>query len=141
MNYLGSLLTRICKESGTSVIYSIGSTTIQKLAEGRLEAKEIISVSGHKLESSHHNYWAPSLNNRKQWSNMLCTSCGNIRPLEDASNSATASPATQQRSSMDFMDSCFSSCTFNGSNNSISTNSPKCISTRCTPESCLLSLF
>ncbi len=62
VNYLGSMLSRICKEAGLSVIYTnhcIRSTAIQKLAEAALEAREIMSVSGHKSESSRHSYWAP----------------------------------------------------------------------------------
>ena len=111
VNYLGSMLKRICEQAGTSVIYtnhSIRSTTIQKLAECGLEAREIMSVSGHKSESSLHSYWAPSLDNRKRWSNALCNIDGNC---------STAPPAKQQRSNMDLMDrtAAFTNCAFNGS--------------------------
>lgn len=108
------------KEAGTSVIctnHSIRSTTIQKLAEYGLEMREIMAVSGHKSKSLLHSYWAPSLDNRKRWSNMLCTSRGNARPVGTSpSNNSIASPAKRLRSSMDFtVWNCFTNCSFNGS--------------------------
>ncbi|GLD48616.1 uncharacterized protein AKAME5_000256200 [Lates japonicus] len=106
VNYLGSMLLRISKEAGTSVVYTnhcIRSTSVQKLAEGGLEAREIMTVSGHRSESSLQNYWAPSLDNRKPWSNLLCAGQENKRPLEvSPSTSSTTSPAKRQRSHMDF---------------------------------------
>lgn len=111
VNYLGSMLSRISKDAGTSVIYtnhSIRSATIQKLAECGLETRERMAISGHKSKSSLHSYWAPSLDNRKRWSNMLCTSCGDVRPAETSpSNTSTASPAKRLRSITEFMDNCF----------------------------------
>ncbi len=130
VNYLGSMLSRISKEAGTSVIYTnhcIRSTTIQKLAEGGLEAREIMTVSGHRSESSLQSYWAPSLDNRKRWSNLLCAGQENKRPLEEVSLStiSNTSPAKRQRSHMDFMNSYFSNCNFNGSMQVNFYNGPK----------------
>uniref|UniRef100_A0A668AW89 ZMYM2-like/QRICH1 C-terminal domain-containing protein n=1 Tax=Myripristis murdjan TaxID=586833 RepID=A0A668AW89_9TELE len=96
VNYLGSMLSRICKEAGTSVIYT----------------NHCIRISGHKSESSLHSYWAPSLTSRKRWSSVLCE---NVQPLEERSSNISAPPAKRQTPGMGFMDSYFSNCSFNGS--------------------------
>ncbi len=67
-------------------------------------------------QSSLQSYWAPSLDNRERWSNLLCAGRENMRPSEvSPSISSTISPAERQRSHMDFMDSCFNKCNFHGS--------------------------
>lgn len=48
VNYLGSMLARMCKEAGTSVIYTnhcIRSTPFHQLCDAALEGREIIPVS------------------------------------------------------------------------------------------------
>ena len=117
------------------LLKQVRSTCIQRLAEAGLEAREIMSVSGHKNESSLRSYWAPSLDNRKSWSNALFAGPGHAmkRPLEESSSSnvvlpvnTTAPPA--QTSGMEFMESYFKNCTFNGSINIFILN-PKGFST------------
>lgn len=51
VNYLGSMLARMCKEAGTSVIYTnhcIRSTPFHQLCDTGLEGREIIPVSLHR---------------------------------------------------------------------------------------------
>lgn len=48
VNYLGSMLTRMCKEAGTSVIYTnhcIRSTAFHQLCNAGLDGRDIMSVS------------------------------------------------------------------------------------------------
>ena len=127
--YLGSMLSSLSKEAGTSVIYTnhcIRSTTIQKLAEVGLEAREIMTVRGHRSESSLQSYWTPSLDNRKRWSNLLCAGREHKRPLGvSLSTSSETSPAEQQRAHMDCVNSCFNNWNFNGSMQVNFYNSPK----------------
>ena len=49
-NTLANMLPRICKEAGTTLYtnHSIRATTIQQLSDAGLEAREIMSVSGHR---------------------------------------------------------------------------------------------
>ena len=50
VNTLSQMLPRICKKAGTRIYtnHSLRATTIQKLADAGLEAREIMSVSGHR---------------------------------------------------------------------------------------------
>ena len=119
INYLASMMSRICKEAGTSIIYTnhcIRSTTIQKLSESGLEAREIMSVSGHKSEASLSSYWAPSLEKRKRWSNMLSNSAsGDSSPASSSTSSATSSSTSSPKRPR-LMDT-FNNCAFNGTVN------------------------
>ncbi|XP_078122363.1 uncharacterized protein LOC144527898 isoform X2 [Sander vitreus] len=68
VNYLGSMLARMCKEAGTSIIYTnhcIRSTPFHLLCDPRLEARETIPVSVHRSESSLQSPQTPSLGGRK----------------------------------------------------------------------------
>lgn len=130
------MLTRICKEAGTSVIYtnhSIRSTTIQKLAEGRLEVREIMSISqrapytatGHLLWITEHGgatCCVPVMETSGPWRTAPQTALWNhlLNCRDPAWTLLTAVSATVL-----LMPIC----------NSISKNSPKCISTHCTSES------
>lgn len=108
VSYLSSMLSRISKEAGTSVVstdHCIWSTTIQKLAEGGLEAREIMAVSRHRPESLISGQSTTVEQPTVRWPVKK-------RPLEEVSPTAK-SPAKRQRS--DMMDSVFSSCNFHGS--------------------------
>lgn len=51
VNYLGSMLARMCKEAGTSVIYTnhcIRSTPFHQLCQAGLEGREMIPVGVHR---------------------------------------------------------------------------------------------
>lgn len=76
VNYLAKLLPRSCRSAGTTTYtnHSNRTTTVQKLANAGLEAREIMSLSGHRCEGSLHSYWRPSLTDRKHWSNTLAPS-------------------------------------------------------------------
>ncbi|ROL52289.1 hypothetical protein DPX16_1905 [Anabarilius grahami] len=55
VNQLSNMLPRLCKEAGTLSSYtnhSIRATTIQKLSDAGLQAREIIAVSGHRREKA-----------------------------------------------------------------------------------------
>ncbi len=113
VNYLGSMLSRISKEAGTSVVYTnhcIRSTTIQKLARGGHGSQR-----NHVCQQTQVLEFSPELLGTfsgEQRSNLLCASQENMRPSEVSS---AVSPAKWQRSHMDFMDSCFNNCNFHGS--------------------------
>ncbi|XP_044047160.1 uncharacterized protein LOC122873905 isoform X1 [Siniperca chuatsi] len=74
VNYLGSMLARMCKEAGTSVIYTnhcVRSTPFHQLYDAGLEGREMIPVSAHRSESSLQSHQTPSLGSRKQRSELL----------------------------------------------------------------------
>ncbi|XP_029295434.1 uncharacterized protein LOC115013344 [Cottoperca gobio] len=68
VNYLGSMLSRMSKESRTSVIYTnhcIRSTPFHQLCDAGMEAREIIPVSVHRSESSLRSHQTPCLGSQK----------------------------------------------------------------------------
>ncbi|XP_070684550.1 uncharacterized protein [Pempheris klunzingeri] len=74
VNYLGSMLARMCKEAGTSVIYTnhcIRSTPFHQLCDAGLERREVIPVSVHRSERSLQSVQTLALGNHKQRSEML----------------------------------------------------------------------
>ena len=73
VNYLATMLPRICKAAGTKIYtnHCLRSTLVQFLSNAGLEAREIMSLSGHKSENSLQSYWAPNRNERQRWSNIL----------------------------------------------------------------------
>ncbi|XP_076879189.1 uncharacterized protein KIAA1958-like [Brachyhypopomus gauderio] len=86
VNQLSKMLPRICKEAGTSRVYTnhcLRATAIQSLSDAGMEAREIITVSGHKSETSLKSYWRPSLQSRKRWSNVLSVACNPTDDLEE----------------------------------------------------------
>ncbi|XP_031720657.1 uncharacterized protein LOC116392948 isoform X1 [Anarrhichthys ocellatus] len=74
VNYLGSMLSRMSKEAGTSVIYTnhcIRSTPFHQLCGTGLEGREIIPVSLHRSETSLQSHQTPSVGSRKPRSKIL----------------------------------------------------------------------
>ncbi|XP_023277877.1 uncharacterized protein LOC111666688 [Seriola lalandi dorsalis] len=74
VNYLGSMLARMCKEAGTSVIYTnhcIRNTPFHQLCDAGLEGREIITVTLHRSESSLQSHQTPCLGSRRQRSEIL----------------------------------------------------------------------
>ncbi|MGH0124937.1 UNVERIFIED_CONTAM: hypothetical protein FKN15_020823 [Acipenser sinensis] len=68
------MLSLISKEANLPKIYTnhcLRSTSVQMLLETCLETKEIMAMTGHKLESSIKSYWHPTLKQRKVWSSLL----------------------------------------------------------------------
>ena len=95
-NYLAAMLPRICKAVGTTTIYTnhcLRSTVVHKLSDAGLEAREIMSVTGHKSESSLQSYWHPNYGDRRNWSNILAgkkrTSCAESAPSLPPKRSST----------------------------------------------------
>nr|XP_046259226.1 uncharacterized protein LOC124066656 isoform X2 [Scatophagus argus] len=76
VNYLGSMLARMCKEARTSVIYTnhcIRSTPFHQLCDTGLDGREI-SVSVRRSETSVKSHQMPSLGSSKQLSKILSES-------------------------------------------------------------------
>ncbi|XP_041713026.1 uncharacterized protein LOC121546074 [Coregonus clupeaformis] len=111
VNYLAALLPKICRATGSTTYtnHSIRTTTVQKLANADLEAREIMSVSGHWCKASRHSYWRPLLTDRKRWSNILA---------KNKENTAAASTPKRlkqgSRSSSTDSDRYFNQCTIQG---------------------------
>ncbi|XP_069461384.1 uncharacterized protein KIAA1958-like isoform X2 [Ambystoma mexicanum] len=73
-NTLGGMMSALSKEANLSRIYtnhSIRATSIQILSDAGLETREIMTLTGHKKDSSVRAYWAPTETQRKTWSHLL----------------------------------------------------------------------
>ncbi|XP_056101432.1 uncharacterized protein LOC130080159 [Rhinichthys klamathensis goyatoka] len=114
VNYLATMLQRICKAAGTSKVYTnhcLRSTMVQRLSDAGLESREIMSVSGHKCESSLQSYWRPNLKQRKHWSDILAATENTADSAEPqlkrtALNITTVEPIEMRQ--------IFNACTING---------------------------
>ncbi|XP_049900125.1 uncharacterized protein LOC126390068 isoform X3 [Epinephelus moara] len=105
INLLAQMLPKLCKEPGTTAIYtnhSLRATAIQKLSGAGLEAREIMTVSGHRSESSLKSYWKPSMESRKRWSNTL------------SDQKAESAVPVKPQSTMQSPETYFTGCTING---------------------------
>ncbi len=79
VNCLAGMLPRICKAAGTETIYTIHclrSTTVQKLSDAGLEARQIMNVTGCECERSLQLYSPPNYDDRRSWSNILASGSG-----------------------------------------------------------------
>ncbi|XP_049889953.1 zinc finger MYM-type protein 2-like [Epinephelus moara] len=108
VNALAQMLPKMCKEAGTQTVYtnhSLRATAIQKLSDAGLAAREIMTVSGHRSESSLKSYWRPSMDSRKRWSHILSdqTTESAVMPVKQQSTRPVLSP-----------DIYFTGCTING---------------------------
>ena len=126
INYLANMLPRICKLAGRTESYTnhcLRATTIQKLSDAGLESKEIMSVTGHKNESSLRSYWRPNMDERRNWSTVLSTSSAvaaagpQKRPLPTPEQPDCNTPTPPKRCPGNY----FYNCTFSG-NVSVNTN-------------------
>lgn len=114
VSWLATMLPRVCRAAGTEIYtnHCLRSTMVQTLSDAGLEAREIMSVSGHKCESSLQSYWRPNVTDRKRWSDILAGTDVNVTP----------GPAVKRRtetgdisSEPEQMGHFFSGCTINGS--------------------------
>ncbi|XP_034543923.1 uncharacterized protein LOC117815987 isoform X3 [Notolabrus celidotus] len=74
VNYLGSMLSRLCKEAGTSVIYTnhcIRNTPLHHLCNAGLEGRMIIPVIVHRVVSTLQSQPTSSLGSSKKWRKIL----------------------------------------------------------------------
>lgn len=72
-NFLGKLLPEISETVGLSRRYtnhSLKSTAIQLLSQAGLENQEILTVTGHKCESTLRNYGIPTTSDREESSRL-----------------------------------------------------------------------
>lgn len=107
VNHLATMLPRLCKQAGTQQKYSnhcLRSTTIQKLSDAGLDTRQIMTVSGHKCETSLQSYWRPNQEDRRKWSNILAT--------QTHTHYTTAPP--ESRSGIPDATQFFSGCTIHG---------------------------
>lgn len=108
VNFLGAMLPKICKAVGIPIYtnHCLRSTTVQKLSNAGLEAREIMAVTGHRNETSLQSYWHPNYTDRREWSNILAS--GSSAPKRAHSDTNGPVPAKKM------FEPFFSNCTING---------------------------
>ncbi|KAM7010072.1 uncharacterized protein LKV04_001915 [Tautogolabrus adspersus] len=83
VNHLGSMLSRMCKEACTSVIYTnhcIRTTPFNLLCNAGLEGRKVIPVIMHRVVSALQSQPTPSLGSSKKWRKILPKSDSAVSP-------------------------------------------------------------
>ncbi|XP_060903324.1 uncharacterized protein LOC132980942 isoform X2 [Labrus mixtus] len=83
VNHLGSMLSRMCKEAGTSAIYTnhcIRTTPFDLLCNAGLEGRKVLPVVMHRVVSALQSQPTHSLGSSKKWRKILPKSDSAVPP-------------------------------------------------------------
>ncbi|XP_076842064.1 uncharacterized protein LOC143486104 isoform X4 [Brachyhypopomus gauderio] len=111
VNFLGSMLPRICKAAGIKTVYTnhcLQSTTMQKPSYAGLDTKEMMAVVGHRSGSSLQSYCHPNYNEQRRWSNILTRTVLSKRTCSEPRPSSPPAKKSENHQH------CAKSCTING---------------------------